>query len=124
MMRRANAEQRTILTRRMDMLERQFSGSLFLVSELSVGGQLNQVISQFSLKINQKNMFRICLSCNEELYPVVREEVQDLLPPYVYQNYIKYNKCPCCGSIYWAGTHQRNALQFLERNKIKWDSVI
>jgi uncharacterized protein len=118
MLRKAEAEQRIVLTRRQDMLERQFSGMVFLTDQTSVGGQLREVIKRFSLKITQQNMFRICLVCNEKLCPVSKEEVQDLVPPFVFQNFSEYNKCQLCGKIYWAGTHGRNAKQFLDKNNI------
>ncbi|MEN6421905.1 MAG: Mut7-C RNAse domain-containing protein, partial [Smithella sp.] len=49
MLRRADAEARIVLTRRRDMIERQFSGTLFLITDIIVGKQLNAVIEKFSL---------------------------------------------------------------------------
>lgn len=115
MLRLADAEKRIVLTKRQDMLERQFSGELYFVAGIDIGSQLKEVIAQFSLKIEKQKMFRICLKCNERLFPIAKEDVHDLVPPYVFANCSEYNKCPYCESIYWTGTHQRNALQFLER---------
>ena len=116
MLRQAEAEGRIVLTRRKDMTERQFSGRLFLITVVDVAGQLNDVISKYALKINQQKMFGICLTCNEKLYPVDREEVLDLVPPYVFENCTQYNRCPRCHKIYWAGTHQRNAMEFMKKH--------
>jgi uncharacterized protein len=60
-------------------------------------------------------MFSICLKCNEKLTTVAKEEVRDLVPPYVFANCSEYNKCPNCQKIHWSGTHQRNSMQFLEK---------
>ena len=119
MLRKAEAEKRIVLTRRQDMLDRQFSGKVFLITQITTGGQLREVISEFFLKIDQQNMFRICLVCNEKLFPVSKEDVQDIVPPFVFQNCNQYNKCRHCGKIYWEGTHGCNALHFLEKNNIK-----
>lgn len=116
MLRQADSEGRIVLTRRRDMTERQFSGILFLITDVIVGKQLNSVIENFSLKIDRKKMFRICMECNQTLHPVVREEVRDLVPTYVFENCDKYNRCPGCNKIYWMGTHPRNALRFMERH--------
>jgi uncharacterized protein with PIN domain len=116
MLRLAAAEGRIVLTKRHDMLERQFCGNLFLVVGVDLGSQLNDVISKFSLKINQQKMFGICLKCNERLYPVTPEEVRNLVPPFVFENCTQYNKCPRCQNVYWAGTHQRNAWQFMKQH--------
>ena len=118
LLRRADAENRIVLSRRQDLLERQFSGRLYLVKGNGVGSQLREVIADFSLTIEKKKMFQICLRCNEKLIPKAKEAVRDLVPPYVFENCDEYNGCPRCLSIYWAGTHQRNSLQFLEKLSI------
>jgi uncharacterized protein with PIN domain len=118
MLQLADAEQRIVLSRRQDLLERQFSGRLYLVQGNDVGSQLREVMADFSLTIEKKKMFQICLRCNEKLIPTAKEAVRDLVPPYVFENCDEYDGCPRCLSIYWAGTHQRNSLQFLEKLSI------
>ena len=116
MLRQAAAEGRLVLTRRKDMTERQFSGRLYLIIDIKVGNQLNDVICKYSLKIDRQEMFGICLNCNENLYPMEREAVRDLVPPFVFENCTEYNQCPRCRKIYWAGTHQRNAVDFMKKH--------
>ena len=118
MLRLADAEQRIVLTRRQDMRQRQFSGILYLVSSKDTGSQLKEVITNFSLKIEKKRMFQICLKCNARLLSIEKEEVRDFVPLYVFANYSEFTWCPHCRSIYWPGTHQRNSLQFLEKLSI------
>ena len=119
MMRQAQTQQRVLLTRRRDMLERQFAGRLILVPYSSTGPQLNFIVNTLSLKINSENMYKMCLDCNSLLHTVGREEVRNLVPPYVFENCSQYNRCDDCGKIYWQGTHVQNALEFLEKNNIK-----
>jgi uncharacterized protein with PIN domain len=116
LLRQAVAENRIVLTRRRDMTARQFSGRLFLIPGVDIGNQLNDVIGKYFLKINQQRMFEICLECNEKLYPVAREDVRDLVPLFVFENCTEYNQCPRCHNVYWAGTHQRNALTFMKKH--------
>jgi uncharacterized protein len=116
MLRQAATENRIVLTRRRDLTERQFSGCLFLITGVDVSKQFNDIIEKFSLKIDRQKMFGICLECNERLYHVAREGVRDLVPPYVFENYTEYNQCPRCQKVYWAGTHQRNALEFMKKH--------
>jgi uncharacterized protein len=116
LLRQANAEGRIVLTKRHDMTERQFSGILYLITDIDVGLQLKNVIERFSLQTDRQKMFGICLECNEKLNTVSREEVRDLVPKYVFENCTEYNRCPRCLKIYWMGTHQRNALKFMEKH--------
>jgi uncharacterized protein len=118
MLRQAATEDRIVITRRKDMTERQFSGRLFLISGVDAASQLNDVIIKYSLKIDQLKMFGICLKCNENLYQVEREAIRDLVPPFVFENCTEYNQCPLCHNVYWAGTHQRNALEFMMKHNL------
>lgn len=116
MLRLADAEGRIVLTRRRDMIERQFAGTLFLITDVVVGDQLKAVVERFSLKVDEQKMFGICPECNEKLRPVTKEEVRDIVPPYVFENCDRYNQCPRCNRIFWMGTHPRNALKFMEKH--------
>src|SRR5208283_877012 len=70
MLRLADAEGKIVLTKRMDMLDRQFSGCLYFIADNDIGYQLDDVIDKFSLKIDKQKMFTICLKCNKKLYSV------------------------------------------------------
>ncbi len=111
----ACAEKRIVLTKRRDMPERQFSGELYFVAGLDIESQFKEVIDKFSLTIEKQKIFRICLKCNAGLSSIAKEDVYDLVPPYVFANCSEYNQCPRCRNVYWPGTHQRNALRFLEK---------
>jgi len=115
MLRLAQAEGRIVLTRRSDMTERQFSGCLYLITGKDISSQLNDVIDKFALQIEKQSMFGICLRCNRKLQSVSGEGLRNLVPPYVFENCASFNECPSCRNIFWEGTHQRNALQFLEK---------
>jgi hypothetical protein len=116
LLRLAAAENRIVLTRRKDMIQRQFSGALFIITDMDISNQLNKVIEKFSLTIDRQKMFGICLECNRKLNPANREDVGDLVQLFVFENCIEYNRCPRCLKIYWTGTHQRNALRFMEKH--------
>lgn len=116
LLRMAEKEGRVVLTRRRDMMDRQFSGTLFLITDIEVGRQLKSVVEKFSLRIEKQKMFGICLECNAKLHPVDREAIRDVVPSYVFENCLKYTQCPHCGKIYWMGTHPRNALRFMEQH--------
>lgn len=111
---RAYCEKRTVLTRKPDMLRRRFAGQLYLVESKEADEQLKEVIAKFSLKIEKDKIFSICLKCNERLSAIAKEEVYNLVPSYVFTNCDHYNRCPNCRRIYWKGTHQSNALHFLQ----------
>jgi uncharacterized protein with PIN domain len=73
---------------------------LFLITDVDVGNQMNAVIKKFSLKIDRRKMFGICLECDEKHNPVGREEVREQVPLFVFENCTQYNQCPRCHKIY------------------------
>ncbi len=104
----ALAEGRVILTRDTQIIKRRVvtSGQLevILITSDDPGQQIRQVIDTLHLDC-QFRPFTICLECNQTLEERSREEVKDLVPPYVFQTQSQYVECPACHRIYWRGTH-------------------
>jgi len=118
MMRRAQEEERILLTRRKDMAQRQFSGRMLLLDQTDKLKQLAFIASELSLNVHPEKMFTICLVCNEYLHSVKREEVQYVVPEYVYENCKSYKRCAKCGKIYWTGTHGAKAMCYLKNHGV------
>ena len=116
LMRQAAAEGRILLTRRRDLLERQFSGRLILLPGTTAVKQLSFVLGKLSLEIQAQKLYTLCLTCNQKLISLERESVRDLVPEYVFEHCSVYTRCPQCRKIFWPGTHRRNALKFLKDN--------
>jgi hypothetical protein len=104
----ALAEDRVILTRDTRIMRRRVVTSGQLKAILIQGDepeqQMRQVIDSLNLDCQFKP-FTICLECNQPLVPRTREQVKDLVPPYVFQTQVQYVECPTCHRIYWRGTH-------------------
>ena len=107
MVRKAQDEGRVILTRDTQIVKRRVvtTGQLkvILISSDDPRQQMCQVID--ALKLDCVRPFTICLECNQLLEERSREQVKDLVPPYVFQTQRQFVKCPACHRIYWRGTH-------------------
>ncbi len=104
----ALAEDRVILTRDTQIMRRRVVTSGQLKAILIQGDEPEQQIRQVIDNLNldcQFKPFTICLECNQPLVPRTREQVKDLVPPYVFQTQVQYVECPTCHRIYWRGTH-------------------
>jgi hypothetical protein len=101
-------EGRTILTKDTQIMERRLvaSGKLkaILIKQDDPKAQLQEVVTKLNLDYH-RNPFSLCLECNQPLMPKSREEVQSLVPPYVFKTQDHYMQCPVCHRIYWQGTH-------------------
>jgi len=113
----ALAEGRVLLTKDTQIMKRRLvtRGRLrvLLIEEDEVKSQLRQVVTTLNL-VTHLSPFTLCLECNQTLLPKEKEEVQELVPPYVFQTQTQYMQCPGCQRIYWRGTHWERMSRELE----------
>ena len=114
----AIAEDRVILTRDTQIMKRQVitSGRLkaVLIDSDDPEQQIRQVIKALNLDCQFKS-FTLCLECNQPLIEKSKEQVKDLVPPYVFKTQTQYMQCPVCQRIYWKGTHWQRMTEKLEQ---------
>ena len=108
-LRKAESEERVVLTRRKDMEGRQFSGQLVMIHSDQVEIQMREVMDKLHILPDSDRLFSICLRCNELLLKVGREDVSGLVPDHVYVGHTEFHMCPRCKRIFWPGTHMDNA---------------
>lgn len=112
----ALSENRIILTKDSQILKRRLvtSGRLKVVfiEEDNPKAQLQQVVT--TLNLSSFKPFSLCLECNEILIARSKEEVSNLVPPYVFKTQNQYMECPSCHRIYWRGTHWQAMSQELQ----------
>lgn len=111
-------EGRVVLTRDTQILKRRLVASgrlkVVLIEDDEVKAQLRQVVTTLNLARHLRS-FTLCLECNQPLVPKKREEVKELVPPYVFQTQNQYMQCPGCQRIYWRGTHWQRMNRELEK---------
>lgn len=115
-LRRAQQEDRIVLTRKRDMANRQFRGRLVVVEQDHVRRQLKEVIEKLDLRVDMDAFYRRCALCNALLAEVLREEVEGRVPDYVYHQSGPFRRCPECGKVYWCGAHRAMAIDFLRQH--------
>jgi len=103
---KAQKENRIILTRDHALFTICQNKNLkaLLISHDFFEDQIKQVFRKLNIHppfiISQR-----CLDCNEILQRVIKSEIQDQVPPYIYNNQEKFYQCPTCHKIFWSGTH-------------------
>ena len=111
-------QERVILTRDTQIMKRGVVTSrrikAILIESEEPERQIRQVIASLNLDC-QFRPFTICLECNQPLRETSKEQVKDLVPPYVFQTQSYYMECPACHRIYWRGTHWQAMARKLEQ---------
>lgn len=110
-------ENRALLTRDTQIMKRRVAATgrlkVIFIRDDGVKSQLRQVFSALNLA-GQVSPFSLCIECNEPLLPRTREEVEKLVPPYVYQTQTQYMQCPACRRVYWRGSHWQRMVRELD----------
>ncbi len=114
----ALSEGRIILTRDTEIMRRRVvtTGRLkvILIQSEEPQLQMRQVVEALGLDC-QFRPFTLCLECNQPLVERDKQEVKDLVPPYVFRTQSQYMQCPACRRIYWQGTHWKAMTRRLEK---------
>ena len=118
MIRAALDEKRVLLTRDTQIFNRRIVSSgrlkVILIGNDQVQAQLCQVFTTLNLAAEIKP-FTLCIECNRPLVPKTREEVKELVPPYIFSTKTHYMQCPQCYRIYWRGTHWEKMSKEIEK---------
>ena len=121
----AMKEGRVVVTRDTQIAKRRVAanGSLrvILTRDDDPRHQLLQVMKELRLDCRQMQFTR-CLECNRRLVPRSKEEVKDLVPPYVFRTQTQYVQCPSCSRVFWQGTHwqrMKGALEEIAANSAR-----
>ncbi|MBA7503718.1 hypothetical protein ES706_02339 [subsurface metagenome] len=110
-------EGRVILTKDTQIMKRRLitNGELkaIFIKHDDPKAQLQQTVKALNLDYHFKP-FSLCLECNQALMPHSKDEVQSLVPSYVFKTQKQYTECPSCHRIYWQGTHWQAMVKELE----------
>jgi uncharacterized protein with PIN domain len=113
----AMKEGRVVVTRDTQIAKRRVAanGSLrvILTRDDDSRKQLLQVMKELNLDCRERQFTR-CLECNRRLVPRSKEDVEDIVPPYVFLTQAQYMQCPSCSRVYWQGTHWQRMKRALE----------
>ena len=112
---KALRENRIILTRDREFVERRMVERHLLLTSQDPVEQLKQVIETFDLKLDRNSFFTRCLDCNTPIESVPKADVQAVVPDYVYRTQNQFHRCPICEKFYWAGSHTTNFQDWLKR---------
>jgi uncharacterized protein with PIN domain len=100
-------EDRTILTRAKDLIEKH--DDAILIESENLIEQLKQIAK--SLKI--KSPFSRCPVCNIETEKAAKETVKNDVPAYIFEIHDDFKKCPGCGRVFWQGTHYKEIVKVI-----------
>ncbi len=109
----ATRERRVMLTRDRGVWRLNRDRCIFIRDD-HFREQLKQVVEACGLDPFAGLLTR-CVACNEPLQPMAREQVEDTVPPYVFETQEVFSVCPGCCQVFWPATHQQLMVEELNR---------
>lgn len=76
--------------------------------------QLKDLTGKLDLTTGANPLTR-CLTCNNELLPLEKQEALPRLQPRTAKYYAEFLRCATCDQIYWKGSHYENMLKFIHQ---------
>lgn len=112
---RCRADDRIALTRDRRLTQRKALEKCLFITSDNLGGQLGEVLAFTGESIDERLILTRCLECNSNLQPATKIAVRHLVPSYVYRTQPRFQRCPECARVYWAGTHRMRMMERIER---------
>ncbi len=117
LLRIALRENRILLTRNTGIMARRIVTTdkvkVLLIESDNVREQFQQVVNELNLQ-SKTNSFSLCLLCNVNLVPKEKEEICNLIPPYVFKTQQQFMQCPGCARVFWRDTHWERMMKEIE----------
>jgi hypothetical protein len=110
----ALCESRLIITRQ-ENLGKHLAIKIVHIDSPTIEKQLPELIKKLNLKISPELMFTRCLHCNWILQDIDKSKLRLKVPAYVYKSQQRFIQCPACHKVFWAGTHRKSALYYLDK---------
>lgn len=115
---RARREDRILLTKDSDFIERGMAIHCFMPDSQDPLEQVAEVVQGLQLEPDRERFFSRCVECNVLVSPVSKQEVKEDIPPYVFRTHEHFHRCPSCDRIYWRGSHVSRVQRLFESRGI------
>ena len=107
----AARDRRIVLTRDRGLLKRRAVSRGYWVRATLPHRQLIEVLHRFDPSLAP---FTRCLRCNTELREVAKSSIESKLEPRTREYFHRFDECPGCHRVYWAGSHWERLTRIVE----------
>lgn len=76
--------------------------------------QLREIRGRIEPYMDRAAFMTRCIECNALLTEIAKEDIEPLVPEYVYHHHVAFRVCPSCRKVYWEGSHADDMHSWLE----------
>ncbi|WP_426756450.1 Mut7-C RNAse domain-containing protein [Myxococcus sp. Y35] len=107
-------EDRVLLSRDVGVLKRGEVLRGYFPRSTDPAEQLVEVVRRYGLTSRMRPFSR-CVACNAALAPAEPDEVRERVPERVAERHSRFQQCPGCQRVFWAGTHHQRMQALVDR---------
>jgi len=90
-----------------------YSNCIFIESN-DVFSQLSQIRDIIKPHINGKTLMKRCIQCNIPLNDAEKDDIEGLVPEFIFHTYSIFRTCPVCRKVYWKGSHAEHMEKWIK----------
>jgi uncharacterized protein len=87
---------------------------LVVIRSVNAPDQVKEIRDVIAPHIDFGKVMTRCIDCNTPLAAAPREDIEPLVPEFVFHHYETFMVCPSCGKVYWRGSHAKGMSRFTE----------
>jgi len=93
-----------------------YSNPVYIKAD-DVIGQLREINNLIAPHVSERDLMSRCIGCNAVLREVNKDDVESLVPEFVFHKYNVFKACPSCKKIYWKGSHVEHMIAWIREMK-------
>jgi hypothetical protein len=70
-----------------------------------VFNQLSEIRNIIKPYIDASAFLKRCIQCNIMLHDAEKDDIEGLVPEFIFHRYSIFKICPICRKVYWKGSH-------------------
>jgi len=76
--------------------------------------QLQEIFDLIKPFIRKDRLMSRCIRCNTPLVDAAKDEIEPVVPEYVFHHYEQFKTCPSCRRVYWKGSHAEHMMGWMK----------
>jgi uncharacterized protein len=76
--------------------------------------QLTEIKAVIKPYIDTKTLMKRCIRCNTLLEDAKKNDIEGLVPEFIFHTYSIFKTCPHCRKVYWEGSHVEHMVKWVQ----------
>ncbi|MCX5807717.1 MAG: hypothetical protein NT010_16880 [Proteobacteria bacterium] len=89
-------------------------GNCVYIESNNVIDQLAEIKNIIEPHIDKNTMMKRCIKCNTLLSNAKKDDIEGLVPEFIFHKYDTFKICPLCMKVFWNGSHAEHMRKWIK----------